>query len=89
MTLSTIYHFPIDGQGNETGEALPITLNADGAADVSKLPIDLRETLESFGTPDELRTDRLFPSDGERFLNSLLANTSGYRRFRTNPNPKS
>ena len=79
----TIYYFPTDAKGNEVGEPCEVKLKDDGSADLSALPERLRETLEQFGTPDALHLGRIFPKDGRRFMNSLLANANGYRRFRS------
>jgi len=84
----TIYYFPTDAQGRETGEAFKIWLDADGSANLSSLPPGLRETLERFGTPDELHQGLVFPKEGRRFLARLLANANGYRRFRLAPEAK-
>lgn len=80
--VQTIYYFPTDAQGNENGEPCELKLNADGSADLTALPKKLRETLEQFGTMDELHLGPVYPKDGQHFLKSLLANANGYRRFR-------
>lgn len=79
--ITQIYYFPTDHEGKEIGEGIPITLKANGTADVSKLPQDFREQIEAMGVPNELKTGSLFPRDGKRFLLSLLYNSNGYRRF--------
>lgn len=84
-SLTRIYHFPISAQGEEVSDPIEISLGADGVADLSKLPQDVRDTLEQFGAPDELHQDRVFPKDGEQFLEGLLRMTNGYYRFRTTP----
>ena len=78
----TIYYFPIDGNGEETGEAIPVTVK-NGTSDLSKLPKDLAETFEAFGAPDMLHQGRIYPKDGEVFLDALLRMTNGYLRFRS------
>lgn len=82
-TINQVYFFPLDGQGKETGEALPVTLNEQGEADLSRLPADIRETLEFFGVQDRTHTFSLFPKDGGRFLEALLHSGNPYFRFRT------
>ncbi len=81
--ISTIYYFPIDHEGNETGEAIPVTLKPDGTADVSKLPNELRASLECLGVPNTFRTKQLKPQNGFHFLEALLRETTGYKRFRS------
>ncbi len=83
--MKTMYYFPIDGDGNEIGEPIPVTLAADGSADLSRLPTELRKALEAFGVPDALHRDAIFPKDGERFLERLIEESNGYRRFRSTP----
>lgn len=80
--VTTVYYFPIDHEGNEIGEPVPVGLNADGAADLSRLPADLRASLETSGVPDELGLRRFQPKDGSAFLSALLRTSNGYRRFR-------
>jgi len=82
-TLEHVYYFPIDGQGNEVGEPVKIGLNADGSADLSGLPKEMRETYEAWGVPDELHNNRIFLKQGEQFLMALLRMTNGYVRFRS------
>lgn len=83
--MKTIYYFPIDGDGNEIGDLIPVMLSANGTADLSRLPAELRSTLESFGVPDALHRNAVFPKDGERFLERLIEESNGYRRFRSTP----
>ncbi|MFZ2803868.1 MAG: hypothetical protein WA001_01460 [Patescibacteria group bacterium] len=78
-----IYYFPMDADGNETGKAILIDLNQDGSANVSRLPEELRERLETFGVPDALHQTLLLPKDGSRFLDALLRTANGYTRFRS------
>jgi len=80
--LKIIYYFPIDSKGNETGRVIPIEIK-DGSTDLSKLPKSLAETLTAFGAPDMLRQGRIYPKDGEHFLNALVRMTNGYIRFRS------
>lgn len=80
--LDHVYYFPIDAEGNDIGDPIKIGLNADGSADLSELPKNMKETLEAFGAPDEFRHHRLLPKDGKRFLAALLRLTNGYVRFR-------
>jgi hypothetical protein len=84
--LTQIYYFPIDREGRETGIALPIQLKPNGSADISQLPSDLQNTLNAFGVPNNLRSI-VFPRDGKRFLEALLHQTNGYRRFRQTSTP--
>jgi len=82
MPDKTIYYFPIDGKGAETSKPLPIKLK-NGKVDLSALPTSLAKTLETFGAPDAMHRERIFPKDGERFLEALLRMTNGYLRFRS------
>ena len=84
--LTQIYYFPIDREGQETGIALPVQLKSDGSADISQLPSDMQQTLNTFGAPNDLRSI-VFPRDGKRFLEALLHQTNGYRRFRQTSTP--
>jgi hypothetical protein len=81
--MKKIYHFPVNEAFEETGEALPVTIDANGSADLSALPDKLRDFLTIFGSPDALHRGRLTPEDGEAFLQSLLENATGYWRFRS------
>ncbi len=81
--MDTVYYFPIDGAGNETGEAIPVSLKADGSVDLSHLPSDMVRTYEVMGIPDEMHLGRLYPRNGEAFLQALLRMTNGYVRFRS------
>jgi hypothetical protein len=82
--VATVYYFPIDAQGNEVGEPMPIGLLPDGSADLSKLPTDIKMSLAS-GVTDELKLGRVLPKNGPRFLSALLYASNGYSRFRSNP----
>lgn len=82
-SIQKIFYFPVNAKGEEFGESIPVEIQADGSADVSKLPEELRGTLEKLGTPDALHQGAVFPKDGEQFLNALLRNTNGYMRFRS------
>lgn len=77
-----IYYIPLDTELNEAGPPIPITLNADGTADVSKLPQNLQERLSVFGIPNSTHTNSLFPKDGESFLECLPDISNLYMRFR-------
>lgn len=83
--ITRIYFFPVDAEGNETGEPVEVPLAADGSADVSRLPPAVRARLETVGVRDELGTGTLLPKDGARFLKALLRSANGYTRFRTTP----
>lgn len=80
-----VYYFPTNGDHEETGDVFPVRLKPDGSADLSKLPDEIRSTIESCGIPSELRTHKLYPKDGGAFLHALLLNANGYRRFRSSP----
>lgn len=81
--METIYYCPIDGEGNEMGETFPITLQSNGIVDLSQLPIDMAKTYEAYGVPDELHMGRVFPNQGEVFLEALLRSSDEYVRFRS------
>ncbi len=81
--VTQVYYFPVRADGTETGESVLVDLNADGSANLSRLPADVRSRLDQ-GIPNELRTGVLSPKDGETFLMALLRSTNGYTRFRTN-----
>jgi|GEM_PF-1332699 len=82
--LTVVYWITIDDAGNETG-SYAITLRPDGQADLSQLPADIKDTLETFGSYDKLSNRLLFPKDGEFFLKTLLANSNAYQRVRHQP----
>ena len=84
MASTSIYYFPIDATGKETGEAIPVTLDANGVADISKLPPDIQDVALT-SAQDITHTMALGPKDGARFLNALLRMTNGYIRFRSEP----
>jgi hypothetical protein len=81
--METVYYVPLDGHGEETDEVVPVTLAADGSADISHLPEWLRRTYEQVGVYAQGKQFRVFPRDGEAFLRGLLAATNGYVRFRS------
>jgi hypothetical protein len=83
VVLTKVYYFPINNLGEEVGEPVPVVLQADGSVDVSLLPREERETLESMGAPDSDHRTMLFPKDGSEFLEGLLRLTNGYRRYRS------
>jgi len=83
-THAAIYYVPTDASGQEIGEPIPVTLGADGVADLSALPEDLRQRL-AFGVPDEMHRGKVKPEEGERFLEALLLSSNPYRRFRASP----
>lgn len=83
--VSKIYYFSINGQGEELSPPIPVSLNKNGSADISALPKAERECFEFFGVPDELGEKTLFPKDGSLFLEAMLAFSSSYCRFRSNP----
>lgn len=85
MDASTrIYYFPIDAMGKETGDAIPVELDANGVADISKLPADVQDVVLTSAS-DVTGTKLLSPQDGARFLNALIRMTNGYIRFRNEP----
>lgn len=81
--VTQVYYFPVRADGSETGESILVDLNADGSANLSRLPAEVRSRLEH-GIPNELRTGTFSPKDGSAFLLALLRSTNGYTRFRTN-----
>lgn len=81
--VTQVYYFPVNADGTETGESILVDLNADGSANLSRLPEKIRSTLE-MGLPNRLRTAALEPADGKKFLEALLRSTNGYFRFRKN-----
>jgi hypothetical protein len=83
--LTQVFWIETDSNGNESGKAFAITLGADGQADLSQLPTDISETLETFGTFDKPADRRLFPKDGAHFLRALLTNANAYQRIRRAP----
>jgi hypothetical protein len=83
--LTQVFWIETDTDGNESGKTFAISLDADGTADLSQLPTEVRETLETFGTFDKLADRRLFPKDGAHFLRALLANANAYQRIRRAP----
>jgi len=80
--LNIVYFSPVDADGKESGLSYPIPL-VENRVLLDKLPEDIRETLEAFGAPDETKTQRIFPKEGERFLQALLNMTGQYYRFRS------
>jgi len=80
----TIYYFPLKENGREDN-AVPITLLPDGTADTSQLPDKIRNHLISFGIPNEIKSEAVFPEAGRAFLEALLAATNQKMRFRTTP----
>lgn len=52
--------------------SVEIRLNADGSADLSALPPDLRSHLEAYGVMDDLRHEAIYPAEGRAFLERLL-----------------
>lgn len=84
MPLNTVYYFPTNERGEE-GEAIAISLDDRGQADLSKLPEDVRSHLETFGVQDATKTESLFAKDGQLFLEALLYATNQGWRFRLAP----
>lgn len=74
-------HYP----KGERPKSIRIGLAADGSADLSPLPDDVRKHLADFGVPDEARRGTIFASEGTRFLERLLEEPSRYRVFRASP----
>jgi hypothetical protein len=75
----------IDYPKGGTSKGIRVGLNPDGSADLSALPDDLRRNLEDFGVPDELHRGKVSASEGERFLQLLVAEHNPYRIFRASP----
>lgn len=80
---SEIRFFPVDSQLKETDKSFSVHINEQGIVDLANLPDKEQRTLESFGLPNEMGDGRLFPKDGERFLQALQRSTNGYRIFRS------
>ena len=80
----TVYYFPLKENGRED-DAVPITLLPDGKADISQLPEKIKNHLNSFGIPNEIKSEAVFPEAGKAFLEALLAATNQKMRFRTTP----
>ncbi|HEU0050787.1 MAG TPA: hypothetical protein VFQ60_01895 [Patescibacteria group bacterium] len=80
--LECVFYHPIDSRQEEIGRPVRIDLRSDGAADVSRLPDDLRKRLERSGVSDPFG-GVVFPEAGSKFLELLLISSSGYERFRT------
>lgn len=78
----------LDGQGNMTSEPAPISVMADGSADLSALPEEFRKTLEALGVKDEIGNARVFPSEGERFIKLLMKHSGRHWFCATSPEPK-
>jgi hypothetical protein len=74
-------HYP----KGERPKSIRIGLAADGSADLSPLPEDVRKHLADFGVPDEAHQGKIFASEGPRFLQRLLEETNRYRVFRASP----
>ena len=87
--LKRVYFFPTNDDGDETGEAIPVELKADGKVDLSKLPEKERTYLESCNLPNEMHTGFVSYWEGERYLKALLNTPSQTMHFRRNPTPAS
>ena len=74
--LSEIWFLPMTA-----GQPVRVGLKADGSADLSGLPDDIRRNLEDFGVRDEMHRGQVKASEGSRFLTLLLASSNGYARF--------
>ncbi|MFH1621229.1 MAG: hypothetical protein ABIB04_04045 [Patescibacteria group bacterium] len=79
-----IFFFPLNDKMKEE-TAIPITLSPDGTADLSKLPLKIREHLMAFGVQDPAHLDVVPYTEGEKFLDALLAFSGSYWRFRSTP----
>jgi hypothetical protein len=82
MKHGEVSYFPIDNSAAEKNESCAIILTKNGDIDLSQLPEKERKNLENFGLPNEVSDGRVFPKDGEEFLNALERSTNGYRIFR-------
>lgn len=83
-----ITHFRIlDGEGNPVSEPAPVNVDAQGRADLHVLPEEMRRSFEAYGIKDETGLDRVFPSDGERFINLLKKHSGRHWFCSTNPEP--
>ncbi len=69
----------------EGPKSIRIGLKADGSADLSPLPDDVRQHLADFGVPDESHYGKVPASEGSRFLQRLLEEPSRYMVFRATP----
>lgn len=74
-------HYP----KGERPKSIRIGLAADGSADLSPLPDDVRQHLVDFGVPDEAHRGTVYASEGSRFLERLLEEPSRTRVFRASP----
>jgi hypothetical protein len=74
------YYIPLNKDFTD-GKPVLIDLNHDGSANLSRLPVELRETFEFFGFPDIFHQETIFPKDGKRFIASLLVSRSPILRF--------
>jgi hypothetical protein len=77
----------LDGQGNMRSEPAPISVKDDGSADLSALPEEFRNTLETLGVKDELGNARVFPNEGERFIKLLMKHSGRHWFCATSPEP--
>lgn len=86
----TVYYHPVSADGEPSGADVPVSLNPDGSADISGLPLDIQGRLNAFGVPDMLRINSLFPKDGRKFMVALARNSNGYANFsyRSSGTPK-
>jgi len=81
--ISTVYYFPIDAEGTER-EPMAIGLNADGSADLSRLPLEDQQRLNRF-VRDEFSVP-VSVENGKDFLRALITRTNqAYYRFRVSP----
>ena len=69
--MKGIHYQPVNVQGDPEGLAVDLYL-VGGKVDVSDVDAKTRESWEIFGLADELRMGRVYPKDGERFLEALL-----------------
>lgn len=84
-----VYFFPLDDKLNETLPVIPVELRPDGSADITKLPAELQDRLNTFGISDPTRIATLYPKDGEAFLEALVESSNLYFRFRHEPETRS
>lgn len=78
MPQSEVWYIPTDGAPIRVG------LTADGAADLSALPEDVREHLVGFGVQDQFHRRWIKSSEGQKFLAALPAASNGYMTFVAN-----
>jgi len=83
--LKQVFYIHIDAKGDEIGAPILISVDKQGLADLSQLDPDTKDTLTEFGAPGIHPGTRVFPKDGEAFLQGLLNMSGQTYRFRLKP----